>query len=300
MNRNEFEKIIIGQISGKFNIGEKVGSGTHSTVYRSGESVIKVKPVIFSDGVNNGKRLEYAGNEVDIMRTLADCPHTVGYEGVSLEKLIVNNREVGRILIIKMPFFDCLSDIIKNGDFILTEENILKTARHICTALCGMHAKGIVHRDIKPDNFFRDSSGNFMLGDFSISGYADGRLSTAGAKRYIAPEILTGRENINYFQADIYSLGISLYELANSLYIPFEKECGDIGKAIEMRTGGRFFSAPENATAELAEIIRRACAYNVSDRYKNADAMLADLCGIIRIGAEDFAGGSENGDITFY
>ncbi|MDE5584605.1 MAG: protein kinase [Ruminococcus sp.] len=276
MNKNELEKIILNQLNKKFDIVGKIGEGLHSTVYRTADYALKIKTVIFSENACNMAEKSYAMTEINIMKLLADCPNIVAYRGGGAEKIIVDNKYTGDFFIIKMDFLNCLSEMIKSGNFILCEKNIVRLATDICRALCHMHGKNIVHCDIKSDNFFCRDSGEFLLGDFSVSDFADRKLSRSGSRRYTAPEILDGRK-VDYFQADIYSLGISLYELANNLYIPFEDKIMDSRKAVELRTRGSFFPRPLNATAGFSEIIMKACAFDLEKRYKKAEEMLYDL-----------------------
>jgi aurora kinase len=77
-----------------------------------------------------------------------------------------------------------------------------------------LHSKSIMHRDIKPENLLLDSDFNIKLCDFGWSCYTDSkdvRKSVCGTYDYMAPEIVTIREHS--FKADLWSLGIVLYEL---------------------------------------------------------------------------------------
>ncbi|CAL2050104.1 unnamed protein product [Caenorhabditis brenneri] len=82
----------------------------------------------------------------------------------------------------------------------------------------------IIHRDIKPSNILFDDSGNIKLCDFGISGFMTNSMShskSAGCPPYMAPERLTIETNSKYdVRSDVWSLGITVYQLVTGLY-PF-------------------------------------------------------------------------------
>ncbi len=99
-----------------------------------------------------------------------------------------------------------------------------------CVALGAAHARGIIHRDVKPDNMMLTSSGQFKLVDLGLAkqlendaGHtATGR--TMGTPHYISPEQILGAKVVDH-RADIYSLGASLYCLATGC-VPFDGTSG--------------------------------------------------------------------------
>jgi len=112
----------------------------------------------------------------------------------------------------------------------LTPEEALSIVPPICDALQCAHARGIVHRDIKPENLLVDRTGTMKIADFGIAKMleADGRAQTkeasppdslpssqtlaAGTPDYAAPEQRTANAATDH-RADIYSLGVVLYEM---------------------------------------------------------------------------------------
>ena len=139
--------------------------------------------------------------------------------------------EAGGFYFLLMEFVDGvnLRQAMKAGRF--TPEQALAVVPPICEALQYAHEHGIVHRDIKPENLLLDKEGRVKIADFGIakmladetSGAAaagapddatpeDGTLaSAAGTPQYMAPEQKAHR--VTDHRADIYSLGVVLYEL---------------------------------------------------------------------------------------
>ena len=101
----------------------------------------------------------------------------------------------------------------------LSPEEALSIAGPICAALGFAHERGVVHRDIKPENVLVDTDGRVKLVDFGlaqVAGPDDQRLSRVGqalgTPRYMAPEQLDRPLEVDH-RADIFSLGVVLYEL---------------------------------------------------------------------------------------
>ncbi len=108
----------------------------------------------------------------------------------------------------------------------ITEKKAIKIAMDTCLALQYAHGKGVVHRDIKPDNILVDRRNQAIVSDFGIAKVADQTRMTAagtfmGTARYVSPEQAMGNEIDG--RSDIYSLGITLYEMVTGT-VPFDSE----------------------------------------------------------------------------
>ena len=89
---------------------------------------------------------------------------------------------------------------------------VLQLGATVADALGYAHACGVVHRDVKPSNIFLEASGVPKLGDFGLACLAGGETTSAGTRKYMAPECANG--GVATSQSDQYALGATLLELA--------------------------------------------------------------------------------------
>lgn len=279
-------------------IKEELGRGGSAVVYRiearrenrTDVSALKVEPIVADESVyvDETRRMEYlerkrreAENETTIMYKLRSSPNIVLYEDESIKPLIVDNKQIGYYIMIRMECLTCLQKIMKNRTFDVSEKNVLKLAIDIGSGIKAAHELGVIHRDVKPGNFFVSGSGVYKLGDFNISKKSVSTRSFAGTEGYIAPEVYYARYGNDGYtkQADIYSFGISLYCMMNDYQFPF----GDMylpEEAIDRRMKGENLPRPKNASVPFAKVILKACAFNPAERYQNMTNMLRDLMAI--------------------
>ena len=115
----------------------------------------------------------------------------------------------------------------------ISPEHALDMVPELCDALKAAHRQGIIHRDIKPENILLSRDGFAKIADFGIakllSNVGESEFN-AGTRRYMAPEQMVGNPDIDH-RADIYSLGVVLYELLTGKvpgeeFIPPSKTAG--------------------------------------------------------------------------
>src|SRR5260370_7925011 len=136
----------------------------------------------------------------------------------------------------------------------LPADKALQISRQVCAGLAAAHAKGVLHRDLKPGNVLLDERGVARITDFGLAGLADefrGANIREGTPAYMAPEQLAGKEVS--VRSDIYSLGLMLYEL-------FTGQCafrsGTLPQIIEERRSSTPVS-PSNLV-DLDPLVERA------------------------------------------
>ena len=96
----------------------------------------------------------------------------------------------------------------------LPYDKAVEIARKLCAGLAAAHAKGVLHRDLKPPNVMIDGRGQVLIMDFGLAALADqlhGAEIRNGTPAYMAPEQLAGNEVTE--RSDIYALGLVLYEI---------------------------------------------------------------------------------------
>lgn len=181
-------------------------------------------------------------------------------------------------IVIKMELLTSLREYLRSNG--MDETTVVFLAKDICRALSVCKEKGIIHCDVKPDNIFVNQFGDFKLGDFGVAQAVQpaGNTGKYGTIRYMAPEVYLG-ETYDA-RIDIYSLGITLYELMNRGRIPLLRGKGDsedVREAVQRRTRGEQFEAPADATREFSDIIMKACSYDRTARFQTAGEMLDAL-----------------------
>ncbi len=150
----------------------------------------------------------------------------------------------------------------------------------VADALQYAHEEGVIHRDIKPSNIMLSSSGRPLILDFGLSlDIADMQMTATGAflgtPLYMSPEQAIGRVTIDH-RTDIYSLGISLYELATHS-VPFRGSREEIIKQIMFKdppVPRRLYRA---IPTDLQTIIFKALEKDPDRRYQTAGALSEDL-----------------------
>ncbi|MCX5788943.1 MAG: protein kinase [Elusimicrobia bacterium] len=170
-----------------------------------------------------------------------------------------------------------------------TPEQAARWAEEIARALAYVHAKGILHCDLKPANVLLDEEGRVRVADFGQSRIASESTGALGTLYYMAPEqALTFRQNEQLFpdvRWDLFGLGATLYAVLTGRP-PHEEDlkaaldaAPDLERRLEeYRDGIRRVSAPEPAADEdLAAITRRCLEPWPEKRYGSAAEVLADL-----------------------
>ncbi len=162
----------------------------------------------------------------------------------------------------------------------LTSEEIIHIAVQILSGLQHAHSRGIIHRDIKPQNIIIAPDGSIKVTDFGIAKIPNSETITMadkaiGSVHYISPEQASGLKVD--LRSDLYSLGIILYELICNR-VPFEAE-NAVAVAC-MQISSRAVPPSEivpDIPKGLEQIVMKAISKRPADRFENAAQMLACL-----------------------
>lgn len=161
----------------------------------------------------------------------------------------------------------------------LSWKEALHFATQISRALSHAHSKGIVHRDIKPQNIMVVKDGSIKVADFGIAHLQNESNAeapeTMGSIHYISPEQAHG-DPVDA-RADIYSLGVVMYEMLTGR-LPYE---GDTVEAIAIQHISQMLTLPgdikSDIPVQLEDITLRAISTDLNSRYQSADELLSDL-----------------------
>jgi serine/threonine protein kinase len=149
-------------------------------------------------------------------------------------------------------------------------------------ALEHAHQQGVVHRDIKPANLLLDGRGNLWITDFGVALlHSTSELTTpgelVGTLRYMSPEQAQGERGLVDHRTDVYSLGVTLYELL-TLHPPFPtNDPGELVRQIAAEDPAPPRAADRGIPVDLETIVLKAIEKNPQDRYITAQALADDL-----------------------
>ncbi len=195
-------------IAGRYRIVALLGAGGMGEVYRADDLTLG-QPVALKllpwDVSADPSRVALFRSEVRLARQVshpnvcriydigeADGRHFLSMEYVDGEDLASLLRRIGRV----------------------PPDKGLEIARQLCAGLAAVHARGVVHSDLKPANVMIDGRGNVRLADFGLAsapGAHEALSSFAGTPAYMAPERFEGKPAT--IASDIYALGLVVYEV---------------------------------------------------------------------------------------
>ena len=164
----------------------------------------------------------------------------------------------------------------------LTEAQTRRIIREVAWALGYAHARGIIHRDIKPDNILLErGTGRALVTDFGIAKLAEGDSSTVpgtvlGSLMYMAPEQATGEGNVDG-RADIYSLGLCGHFMLGGR--PPFKKATVITVAARIATGATpdFDEIEQPIDPTFRQLLERCVATDPDERWQDAEEILDAL-----------------------
>ena len=200
--------------------------------------------------------------------------------GTLSHRNIVTIHDVGQendrhFLVMEYLEGQSLRDILQMQGALPLKETVEITLQ-LCDALAYAHSRGVVHRDIKPDNVHILPGGIIKLTDFGIARItAEPSITTQGqvfgTPSYMSPEQVASH-TVDH-RTDLFSLGITLYEMLTGRK-PF---VGDSVITITYNIMNNQPTMPVGVPLALQQILQRALAKDPNLRYQNAAAMAADL-----------------------
>ena len=191
-------------------------------------------------------------------------------------------NRIGVDYAIVMPLAKCMTDMVgtykyrKQAMPQKEPENLAKILTigiDLCDALIWIHKNNLFHQDIKPENIFWFNE-HYCLGDFGIAREENyPQFFQEGTRNYWAPEQANGNASVDH-RCDIYSLGLVLYELADTV---------PIHSHYEQRIDDKKLPELESEVPEgLKKILSNVCEYDPDFRYQTSEEMKEDLCRLMK------------------
>jgi len=265
-----------GDQIGRYKIKSKVGESgmadfylAYDTNFERDVTIKAIKPVLLHSDPTFRQRFERGA------KIIAQLEHPS----------IVPIYDVGEhdgqpYLVMRYMSGGSLADRIRSSGTIPLEDAI-NIIEQIAPGLDEAHAKGFVHRDIKPRNIVFDNNGKPYISDFGIARLARSKNPNIteegiiGTPAYMSPE-QAGGENVDG-RSDIYALGIVLYEMLTGR-VPYD-DTTPIGIAFKHIQAPlpRILDVNPNLPREIDGIIQKAMAKNPDDRYPTAQELVDAL-----------------------
>jgi serine/threonine-protein kinase len=256
-----------GQIVGKYKILSPLGSGGFGTVYLAEDTWIDKKVAI---KVPHRQTVDF-GDLLREPRLLASLSHP------NIVSILTADKQ-SNLFFIVMEYVagDTLETVIsRDGRIDLTRA--LDYTCQICNALDHAHQHGVIHRDLRPGNVLVSDGGLLKVADFGTSRFieiAAHGTTVIGSPPYMAPEQFHGKA---VFASDIYSLGVTMYQMLTGS-LPYNTPApADLEKLMK----GELISPPRTRNPKVPQkindIVMKAVAPDVNNRYQRASDLLADL-----------------------
>ena len=227
-------------------------------------------------------RPQVAGDPQSVHRFLTEARHMYRLSHPRILRVLeVSDREDGPYFV--MPYIEggSLLDQCRSGR-CLPEDRVLAIARQVAEALAHAHARGLIHRDLKPGNVLLDKEGNAYLTDFGLvrTVFNDSMIDASashleGTAPYMSPAVARGEAEDT--RCDIYAFGALLYELLTG-QPPYT------GRTPQLILDQVLKGPPQpiravspKASPALVRIAEGCLARELRDRYASMSDVVADL-----------------------
>ena len=257
------------QTLGKYQILDRLGSGGFGTVYLAMDTWVNRKVAL---------KVPHQQQE-EIVDLLKEPRIMAALKHPNIVELITVERKNG-------TFFMVLEFIEGEGlDRLIRKERTISATRaldiglDVCSAIAFAHANQVLHRDLRPANILMTRDGVAKVTDFGTSrilelqkdGFARTRI---GSPPYMAPEHFRGRA---VFQSDLWSLGITMYEMLTGTVPFYDADPLKIAQAFQTQPIIAPHLKNANVPKSLSEAVMKALSVNLGDRYLSAQQMLDAL-----------------------
>ncbi len=268
------ESYVGKRLDGRYDIREIIGVGGMAIVYKAydiiDDRIVAVK-VLKDEYLANEEFRRRFKNESKAIAVLSH-PNIVRVFDVSYGD---------KLQYIVMEYVEgiTLKEYIEQQE-VINQKEAVYFVMQILRALQHAHDKGVVHRDIKPQNIMLLENGTIRVTDFGIARFSRSETrtlsdSTIGSVHYISPE--QARGDVTDDRADLYSVGVMFYEMLTGK-LPFVADSSVSVAIMQLQNDPE---PPTNINSDipvgLEQIIMRAMKKNVNERYQSAAEMILDL-----------------------
>jgi eukaryotic-like serine/threonine-protein kinase len=206
---------------------------------------------------------------------------------------VLDFGEMGETVYIVMPYLGggSLADRVQRERSVAPQA-VAGAAAQVAVALDHAHQRGVVHRDVKPDNILFDEDGNALITDFGIAtARFHGRLTASGramgTPHYMSPEQAMGK--LVDGRSDLYALGVVMYEALVG-FPPFDgADAFSVGYKHVHEKPVPIGEIDSRVPEPLAVIVMRCLEKLASDRYERGTALADALIGYL-VGSEESNG----------
>jgi tetratricopeptide (TPR) repeat protein/predicted Ser/Thr protein kinase len=253
-------------VNGRYRVEQLLGTGGMGSVYRVSDNLFPDRAVALKtirEDVLTQDRLDLFKAEFRIMTAFRHPNVAAVYDFEPI-------HATGGYLF-TMEFIDG-RDVLSATDGA-DLETVLDLMVGICRALAYVHSRGVIHFDLKPSNLLVSTLGRIKVLDFGVATPAhQAGIRRFGTPAYMAPELFTGA--IPDYRADLYSLGIVMYQLL-ARRLPFETESdADLAPMSVLRSMRFDWPSVRTLPPWIRPIIERLCAHEPADRFRSANAVI--------------------------
>ncbi len=256
---------------GRYEVRAELGRGGMATVFRAYDPnferdvAIKVLPEVFLHDPQFRVRFEREAKTIALLEHPAIVPVYDFGESENQPYIVMRYMSGGT-----------LGDRLKQGALPLEEASRL--INRLAPALDAAHARGVIHRDIKPGNILFDQYGNAFLSDFGIAHLGAEGVTTMtggsalGTPGYMSPEQVTGDRKVDG-RSDIYALGVLVYQMLSGR-LPYSADTpAQVMMMHVLQPVPEILQNRPDLPVGCDAIITRAMAKNPDDRFSTAGEM---------------------------
>ncbi|MBN1606111.1 MAG: serine/threonine protein kinase, partial [Polyangiaceae bacterium] len=265
----------VGQTLGGYELCELLGVGGMGAVFRArqrGQPAVALKLLRPDLAMTARGRSRF--------RREASAANRVGHPG-AVRVLDDGEHEQAVYLVLELLEGKTVARLARERGGTLPADQVRRIAVDVLDVLAAAHDRGVVHRDIKPDNIFTTNAGRVKVLDFGLSIQSDlahdSRVTASGATLgtpgYMAPEQAAGHRARVGPRSDLWALGATLFRLLSGRRVHLAGNAAEALIAAATRVAPRIASVVPDVPADLAHAIDRALAFELGARWQDARSM---------------------------